>query len=119
MIIDCRFSYEYAGGHITQAINLTSTDQVEEKFLNSSSTSSNSSSSTSLSSSEGERGEGGRPRPSTSTDLIEGGKTVLVFHCEFSAKRAPTSYVSLSPPPQLMRKTDRMRIDDDGVGQNI
>lgn len=64
-VIDCRFEYEYAGGHIPGAINLNTTAAVEELLLSRS-----------------------MPSPSTSADTTK--KTVLVFHCEFSAKRAPT-----------------------------
>ncbi|TDL27605.1 hypothetical protein BD410DRAFT_713840 [Rickenella mellea] len=66
-VIDCRFDYEYAGGHIPGAININTTTEIEEFFLGS-----------------------GRPgsSPGCSGDGVK--KTVLVFHCEFSAKRAPT-----------------------------
>ncbi|KAF8652695.1 hypothetical protein AX16_004199 [Volvariella volvacea WC 439] len=66
-IIDCRFDYEYHGGHIRGAININTTAAVEELLLGSN-----------LS----------KPKPSTSGDSVK--KTILVFHCEFSAKRAPT-----------------------------
>ncbi|GLB35383.1 putative rhodanese Homology domain containing protein [Lyophyllum shimeji] len=66
-IIDCRFDYEYAGGHIPGAVNINTTAAVEELLLGPSLT---------------------KPRPSTSGDSVK--KTILVFHCEFSAKRAPT-----------------------------
>ncbi|RDB24037.1 M-phase inducer phosphatase [Hypsizygus marmoreus] len=66
-IIDCRFDYEYAGGHIPGAVNINTTVAVEELLLGPSLT---------------------KPRPSISGDAVK--KTVLVFHCEFSAKRAPT-----------------------------
>lgn len=66
-VIDCRFDYEYAGGHIPGAININTTTEIEEFFL-------------------------GSRRPSSSPSCSGDGvkKTVLVFHCEFSAKRAPT-----------------------------
>lgn len=64
-IIDCRFDYEYSGGHIPGAININTTQGVEEFLLG-----------------------GGKPNPCVSGDASK--KTVLVFHCEFSAKRAPT-----------------------------
>ncbi|KDQ12348.1 hypothetical protein BOTBODRAFT_56914 [Botryobasidium botryosum FD-172 SS1] len=64
-IIDCRFDYEHEGGHIPGAINLN-TDAAIEEFL---------------------MGEG-KPKPSRSGDPDK--KTVLIFHCEFSVKRAPT-----------------------------
>ncbi|KAJ2925223.1 hypothetical protein H1R20_g11875, partial [Candolleomyces eurysporus] len=66
-IIDCRFDYEYKGGHIAGAVNINTTSGVEELLLGPSLT---------------------KPRPSVSGDSMK--KTVLIFHCEFSAKRAPT-----------------------------
>jgi M-phase inducer tyrosine phosphatase len=66
-IIDCRFDYEYNGGHIPGAVNINTTSAVEELLLGPSLT---------------------KPRPSVSGDNMK--KTVLIFHCEFSAKRAPT-----------------------------
>lgn len=67
IVIDCRFDYEYAGGHVPGAINMRSTAALEEFLLGDS-----------LS----------RPKPSVSGDPTL--KTVIIFHCEFSAKRAPT-----------------------------
>jgi M-phase inducer tyrosine phosphatase len=64
-IIDCRFDYEYNGGHIPGAVNINTTAGVEEFLLGTM-----------------------KPKPSVSGDPQK--KTVLVFHCEFSAKRAPT-----------------------------
>lgn len=72
LIIDCRFSYEYDGGHINEAVNLPTTPEVEQALL----------------------ALEDLPLPSTSEEGPVEGKTVLVFHCEFSAKRAPTRYVS-------------------------
>ncbi|KAG5650868.1 hypothetical protein H0H81_010711 [Sphagnurus paluster] len=66
-VIDCRFDYEYAGGHVPGAVNINTTAAVEELLLGPSLT---------------------KPRPSTSGDSVK--KTILIFHCEFSAKRAPT-----------------------------
>ncbi|KIK97416.1 hypothetical protein PAXRUDRAFT_136344 [Paxillus rubicundulus Ve08.2h10] len=64
-VIDCRFDYEYIGGHIPGAVNINTTSGVEEFCLGVS-----------------------KPKPCVSGDSSK--KTVLVFHCEFSAKRAPT-----------------------------
>lgn len=72
LIIDCRFSYEYDGGHISEAVNLPTTPEVEQALL----------------------ALEDLPLPSTSEEGPAEGKTVLIFHCEFSAKRAPTRYVS-------------------------
>lgn len=66
-IIDCRFDYEYAGGHIPGAVNIKEIENVAPLLLGPSLT---------------------KPRPSVSGDALI--KTILVFHCEFSAKRAPT-----------------------------
>lgn len=67
IVIDCRFDYEYAGGHVPGAINMRSTAALEDFLLGDS-----------LS----------KPKPSVSGDTTL--KTVIIFHCEFSAKRAPT-----------------------------
>jgi M-phase inducer tyrosine phosphatase len=70
VIIDCRFDYEHNGGHIPGSINLNTNEAIEEFLLSSS-----------------------KPAPSRSGDG-RGRKTVLVFHCEFSVKRAPTLFVT-------------------------
>ncbi|GAA6012467.1 hypothetical protein JCM11491_004341 [Sporobolomyces phaffii] len=79
-IIDCRFDYEFAGGHISNAINLSDGADVENALLNIEKV----------------------PRPSTSEQPLAEGRTVLIFHCEFSAKRAPTS-------AKHLRNVDRLR----------
>jgi hypothetical protein len=53
--VDCRFPYEYEGGHIAGAVNVNTWDALETYFLES-------------------------PKQ---------GKTVVIFHCEYSAHRAP------------------------------
>ena len=55
MVIDCRFEYEYEGGHIEGAVNYNDKDLL-------------------------------------ATELFQGskaGRTLLIFHCEYSAHRAP------------------------------
>ncbi|XP_013923126.1 PREDICTED: M-phase inducer phosphatase 1 isoform X1 [Thamnophis sirtalis] len=59
VIIDCRFPYEYDGGHIKGAINLPMEQDVEEFLLK-------------------------KPLVSSSNKRI-----IVVFHCEFSSERAP------------------------------
>jgi len=66
-VIDCRFDYEYDGGHIPGAVNINTTAALEEMLLG---------------------GNTSKPVPSISGDGPR--KKVLVFHCEFSMKRAPT-----------------------------
>jgi M-phase inducer tyrosine phosphatase len=64
-VIDCRFDYEYEGGHVPGAINLNTTQAIEDYLLGAN-----------------------KPEPSRSGDGRK--KDILVFHCEFSVKRAPT-----------------------------
>ena len=77
-VIDCRFDYEYQGGHIRGAVNVNTTSEIEEVFLGANAF---------------------KPSPSCSGDSCK--KSVLIFHCEFSAKRAPTLCVSLSKPSHI------------------
>ena len=56
-VVDCRFEYEYHGGHIEGAVNHNDKELLAEKLFEKRSTE---------------------------------GKTLLIFHCEYSAHRAPT-----------------------------
>ncbi|XP_010150779.1 PREDICTED: M-phase inducer phosphatase 1, partial [Eurypyga helias] len=59
VIIDCRYPYEYEGGHIKGAVNLHMEEEVEEYLLK-------------------------KPiKPSANKRVI------VVFHCEFSSERGP------------------------------
>jgi M-phase inducer tyrosine phosphatase len=74
-IIDCRFEYEYEGGHIDGAVNVNSDRMVEELLLQPGS---------------GIYANGGEfPMPSRSGSPEDGKPVVIIFHCEFSNKRAP------------------------------
>ncbi|KAF9924720.1 cell division cycle- protein [Linnemannia zychae] len=55
-IIDCRFPYEFDGGHIKSAVNINTTDELDKLLL----------------------------QPVTTNKRV-----LLIFHCEFSSKRAP------------------------------
>lgn len=80
-IIDCRFGYEFEGGHIDGALNVKSMDALDELLLSEAS---------------GVHADGkDLPVPSRSGELPDGQQVVLIFHCEFSAKRAPTLYVTV------------------------
>lgn len=59
IIVDCRFEYEYEGGHIEGAINVNSKEELATQLFE--------------------------------TSPIE--NALLVFHCEYSAHRAPLLYV--------------------------
>lgn len=70
-VIDCRFGYEYDGGHIKGALNLNKDEDIERFLFD-----------------EVSR-QGELPPPSQSgTPGFR--QPILVFHCEFSAKRGPT-----------------------------
>lgn len=66
MIVDCRFEYEFLGGHIDGAENFNDKDEITEKLFS----------------------------------TPNGGKKMLIFHCEFSAHRAPMM-------AKFVRKHDR------------
>ncbi len=55
MIVDCRFEYEFEGGHILGAVNYNDKDLLASRLFETSAP----------------------------------GKTLLIFHCEYSAHRAP------------------------------
>lgn len=59
MIIDCRFEYEYEGGHINGAVNHCERESLADKLFD------------------------------PYTDYSPQKKTLLVFHCEYSELRAP------------------------------
>lgn len=61
-IIDGRFSYEYEGGHIKGALNISAQDELEEILIN-------------------------NFQANTNDDS---GPILLIFHCEFSSHRGPT-----------------------------
>lgn len=60
IIVDCRYPYEYQGGHITGAKNLYTNDEIIEEFLK-------------------------KPIVPTNKDK----RIVIIFHCEFSSERGP------------------------------
>lgn len=83
-VVDCRFGYEYEGGHIPGAINLNTVEKVVGHFLTPG---------------QGRHANGQQlPQRSQSGKADKFGnrrKHVLVFHCEFSYKRAPTMALAL------------------------
>ncbi|CAK9781237.1 unnamed protein product [Cutaneotrichosporon oleaginosum] len=74
-IIDCRFDYEFEGGHIDGAINIQNPAELDSLLL---------------SPNAGiNEADGALPAPSTSGAVDGTQQVVLIFHCEFSKKRAP------------------------------
>ncbi|PLW29845.1 hypothetical protein PCANC_20136 [Puccinia coronata f. sp. avenae] len=78
IVIDCRFGYEFDAGHISSAINVPD-KEVALRFL--------------LQGDIFPNGKNDVPLPSESGKTDASGKAkkvVVVFHCEYSAMRAPT-----------------------------
>lgn len=65
-IVDCRYPYEYNGGHIKNAINIHDSNRIIQKFMT-----------------------------GFASELLRQ-RVVIVFHCEFSQERGPAAYVSLT-----------------------
>lgn len=64
-IVDCRYPYEFEGGHIQGAINVYSKDDLMDKFLS-------------------------KPLVPVVQRFAAGARrTIVVFHCEFSSERGP------------------------------
>jgi len=57
-IVDCRYDFEFEGGHVQNAVNLSGKSAIERFFQE---------------------------------HRYTAGKTVLIFHCEFSKRRGPNS----------------------------
>jgi len=62
IVVDCRFEYEYRGGHIKGALNFPNEDDVDRYFIK------------------------------DNTYQLAGDNLCIVFHCEFSSHRGPKSY---------------------------
>ena len=62
-ILDCRYPYEYDGGHIQGAVNIWEKEALLERFFKD------------------------PQRPAVES------RAVIIFHCEFSSKRGPDMYV--------------------------
>ncbi|XP_020811562.1 M-phase inducer phosphatase [Drosophila serrata] len=79
-IIDCRYPYEFEGGHIAGAKNLYTTEQILEEFL-------------SVQQTELQQQQN-----------IESGhkRNIIIFHCEFSSERGPKM-------SRFLRNLDRER----------
>ena len=92
LVLDCRFAYEYSGGHIRGAVNFTSLQQLTEALLPADVTAVTEtlSSLSSLSSSSSSSPESSTPSPPPSPS-----RRCLVFHCEYSQSRAPQYFSAL------------------------
>lgn len=82
-IVDCRFEYEYQGGHINGSMNINSQQQLEETFLN-----------------HYVANSGGQE----SSCLEQNIRTLMVFHCEFSSYRGPHMALHLRKCDRIINK---------------
>lgn len=85
VIIDCRYPYEYDGGHIKGAKNIYTKEQMFKEFVD-----------TKQPKQDTDTGEGERENE-TSHD---GKRNILIFHCEFSSERGPNLF-------RYLRNSDR------------
>ncbi|KAF2755778.1 Rhodanese-like protein [Pseudovirgaria hyperparasitica] len=73
MVIDCRFEYEYEGGHIDGAVNFCEKDQLLQNLFE--------------------------------TDSSDGSsRSLLIFHCEYSAHRAPLMAKSIRAKDRMVNE---------------
>lgn len=63
VIVDCRFPFEYQGGHINTAVNFWTMERTVANFLH-----------------------------TPIIDITSGARIPIIFHCEFSSVRAPTMF---------------------------
>lgn len=63
-VIDCRYPYEYNGGHIQGAINMYMQEQILDELVHT-------------------------KTETATTDAASWKRNILVFHCEFSSERGP------------------------------
>lgn len=80
IIIDSRYPYEYAGGHIKSAQNIYTKENVIEMFLNNSN------------------------NKEQETSLMNNKRVLVIFHCEFSSERGPGLLRFLRSQDRLMNK---------------
>lgn len=80
IIIDCRFNYEFNGGHIDGAINISSQQHLEELLINS--------------------------RPDVSKEPASRRKQLIIFHCEFSIFRGPTMASHLRKCDRILNRNN-------------
>lgn len=89
-IIDCRYPYEFEGGHIAGAKNLYTQEQIVEELVNRKTEEMNSGSSNSSCCVTTPACNNENIDVSKKNDLCHHLKRdILVFHCEFSSERGP------------------------------
>lgn len=94
VVIDCRFEYEYDGGHIDGAININSKDRLEELLTDEEGILGNGHNNNNMMMRPGKRGGDSRKR------------TLLIFHCEYSAHRGPRMAMHLRNRDRRLNMTN-------------
>lgn len=88
-IIDCRYPYEYDGGHIQMAINLYTQEQILNRFIKTKPKEAGSKDSSNDEDDDDDK---------TANDK----RDILIFHCEFSSERGPSLC-------RFLRNNDRVK----------
>lgn len=107
VVIDCRFEYEYDGGHIDGAININSKDRLEElltkegEILGDYGSSSSSSSDDDISPKSCAKSCNNSSSPPSASS-----RTLLIFHCEYSAHRGPRMAMHLRNRDRRLNMTN-------------
>ena len=78
-IVDCRYPYEYEGGHIQGAKNCYTKDQIMQEFINC-------------------------KAPLVQSKESSETKNIIIFHCEFSSERGPKMMRFLRQQDRSMNK---------------
>ncbi|GFG39317.1 hypothetical protein Cfor_02242 [Coptotermes formosanus] len=87
VIVDCRYPYEFDGGHIKGAKNIYTKEQIFREFVDIKQPKQN------THTGEAERGN---------ETSVDGKRNILIFHCEFSSERGPNLF-------RFLRNSDRDR----------
>nr|XP_039258732.1 LOW QUALITY PROTEIN: M-phase inducer phosphatase 3-like [Styela clava] len=69
-VVDCRYTYEYEGGHVNGAVNVWTEEQLIERYFNCAKPM--------WATSKQQQAQAGTAKPH-----------ILIFHCEFSSERGP------------------------------
>lgn len=80
VVVDCRFKYEFDGGHIKNAVNISSQKDLEEKFIQS------------------------------ELEETLKKKQLLIFHCEFSVYRGPSMAAHLRKCDRVLNRESYPRL---------
>jgi len=96
LVIDCRYEYEYKGGHIRGAVNITSPEDLETLLVKNRHLLCKDDTLELVKKDWTNAVAGSRMRPSFKhEDPLKLDPPILVFHCEFSQKRGPRALRAL------------------------